>query len=272
VDCDNVTIDRLTIHNPPDSPNTDGINPDSCRNVHISNCHIDVGDDCITLKSGSEALPPERRTPCENITITNCTLAHGHGGVVIGSETSGGVRNVVIANCVFTGTDRGLRLKSRRGRGGLVEDIRASNLIMDGVLCPFSLNLYYACGRWGDPFVADKTAQPVDEGTPRFRRITLSHVSARQAAVAAGFAWGLPEQPVEDLTLIDYRVSMNAGAPGGYPDMADGLEWLRAAGLHLRNIRGLRLDAVDVCGQSGPALLLDGAEDVQISNSPGLVS
>jgi polygalacturonase len=115
--CENVTIHQVTIKNPADSPNTDGINPDSCQNVHIANCHIDVGDDCIAIKSGKEGCLP--KAPCENITITNCTMVHGHGGVVIGSEMSGGVRNVVISNCVFEGTDRGIRIKSRRESGGL---------------------------------------------------------------------------------------------------------------------------------------------------------
>ena len=144
VRCENVVIDKVTIVNPADSPNTDGINPDSCRNVRIANCHIDVGDDCIAIKSGTEAEAADRRAPCENIAITNCTMVHGHGGVVIGSEMAGGVRNVVIANCIFESTDRGIRLKSRRGRGGIVEDVRVTNVIMTGVLCPFTVNLYYA--------------------------------------------------------------------------------------------------------------------------------
>ena len=120
VRCRNVTIDKVTIFNPPDSPNTDGINPDSCANVHISNCHIDVGDDCIAIKSGTEAGDSDKRAPCENVTITNCTMVHGHGGVVIGSEMSGGVRNVVVSNCIFEGTDRGIRLEIAAGprRGG----------------------------------------------------------------------------------------------------------------------------------------------------------
>jgi polygalacturonase len=99
VRCENVTVHRVTIKNPADSPNTDGINPDSCRYVHISDCHIDVGDDCITIKSGIETEAEDKRGPCENITITNCTMAHGHGGVVLGSEMSGDVRSVVISNC-----------------------------------------------------------------------------------------------------------------------------------------------------------------------------
>lgn len=146
--CENVTVDKITINNPSDSPNTDGIDPESCNNVHISNCHIDVGDDCIAVKAGTEDT--EIKVPCTNITITNCTMVHGHGGVVLGSEMSGGIVNVTISNCVFEGTDRGIRLKSRRGRGGCVEDIRVSNIVMNKVLCPFIANLYYFCGPKGD--------------------------------------------------------------------------------------------------------------------------
>ena len=114
--CENVTISGLTVINPADSPNTDGIDPDGCQDVRISDCTIDVGDDCIAVKSGTEKTPD--RQPSERIIITNCHFLHGHGGVVLGSEMSGGVRNVVVSSCVFSGTDRGVRLKTRRGRGG----------------------------------------------------------------------------------------------------------------------------------------------------------
>ena len=119
--CDNVTVHGVTIYNPskdPKGPNTDGINPSSCRNVRISDCFISVGDDCITIKSGRDADGRKYGKACENITITNCVMLSGHGGVVIGSEMSGGVRRVTISNCVFDGTDSGIRLKSSRGRGG----------------------------------------------------------------------------------------------------------------------------------------------------------
>ena len=127
--CENVTVDRVTINNPL-SPNTDGINPESCRYVHISTCHISVGDDCITLKSGRDLQGRKLGWANENITITNCTMLAGHGGVVIGSEMSGGVKKVVISNCVFDGTDRGIRIKSTRGRGGVVEDIQVNNIVI----------------------------------------------------------------------------------------------------------------------------------------------
>ncbi len=265
VRCDNVTIHNVTIVNPGDSPNTDGINPDSCSNVHISDCSISVGDDCITIKSGTEAEDPEKRHPCRNITITNCTMADGHGGVVIGSEMSGDVRNVVISNCVFIGTDRGIRFKSRRGRGGVVEDVRVSNIIMTDVWCPLTMNLYYACGAWGDTTVSDKRPHPLNDGTPRFRRIHLSHVTAREVRVAAAFLYGLAEMPLEDISLSDIAISMAPDAEPGYPDMADDLELMCRAGLFARNVRGLRLHNIEVSGQVGPALNLADAAEIEIS-------
>ena len=99
--CENVSIRSVTIRNPYDSPNTDGINPESCKNVRISDCYIDVGDDCVTIKSGAEEDLLQKQFPCENITVTNCIMAHGHGGVVFGSEMSGGIKNVTVSNCIF---------------------------------------------------------------------------------------------------------------------------------------------------------------------------
>jgi polygalacturonase len=256
VRCENVTVDQVTIINPPNSPNTDGINPDSCHNVHISNCHVDVGDDCLTIKSGIETEAPDKRAPCENITITNCTMVHGHGGVVIGSEMSGGVRNVVISNCVFTQTDRGIRLKSRRGRGGIVEDIRVSNIVMREVLCPFTMNLYYHIGVKGNQDVSDKQPRPINEGTPRFRRIHFSHITVRDAQYAAAFLYGLPEMPIEDVSFDDVSIAMAMNAQAGAPDMADDIPMMQRAGFFARNVRGLRLRDVRVERQIGAAFAL----------------
>jgi len=267
IHCENVNVDKVTVINPADSPNTDGINPDSCRYVRISNCYVSVGDDCITIKSGTQDNGRDHLSPCEHITITNCTMAHGHGGVVIGSETSGDVRNVVISNCVFTETDRGIRMKSRRGRGGVIEDIRVSNIVMQDVLCPFTMNLYYACGAWGDKTVADKQPHPVDDGTPRFRRIHLSNITARDAKYAAAFLYGLPEMPVEDISFSDISISMSPDAEAGHPEMADDMELMQRAGFFVCNARRLRLHNIEVSGQLGPALMLKDSTDVNISAS-----
>lgn len=263
--CDNVTVDKVTIVNPPDSPNTDGINPESCRNVHISNCHIDVGDDCITIKAGVEDEGRDKLLPCENITITNCTMVHGHGGVVIGSEMSGGVRHVTIANCVFVGTDRGIRLKSRRERGGVVEDIRVTNVVMTDVMCPFIMNLYYGCGAWGTDKIADRSPWPVNEGTPRFRRIHFSDITARDVRYAAAFLYGLPEMPVQEITFSNVDISMALDAEPGVPAMAPNLEPMRRAGFWAANVRGLHFHNVTIADQLGPALMLADATEVEIN-------
>jgi len=264
VHCQNVTIHGITIINPADSPNTDGINPDSCRLVRISDCYVSVGDDCITIKSGTEHEHPDRYAPCRDITITNCTLERGHGGVVIGSEMSGGVKNVVISNCVFIGTDRGIRIKSRRGRGGAIEDIRVSNLIMDGVLCPFTMNLYYHIGVRGNTDVSDKSPRSVDDSTPRLRRIHFSHITAREVKHAAGFLYGLAEMPLEDISFTDVSISISAEADSGYPEMADDIPSMSQAGFFIRNAHHLRLENVEVTGQVGEAFDIADSEDVTI--------
>jgi len=264
VRCENVKIQGLTVINPPDSPNTDGINPDSCRLVRISDCYVSVGDDCITIKAGTQHELPDRRASCRDIAITNCTLERGHGGVVIGSEMSGGVQNVVISNCVLIGTDRGIRLKSRRGRGGTVEHVRVSNLVMEGVLCPFTMNLYYHCGARGDVTVSDKSARPVDEGTPTFRHIHFSHISATGVNTAAAFLYGLAEMPLDDISFIDVRVSFSAEADAHHPEMADDIPSMSRAGFFIRNARNVLMDHVRITGQTGEAFDLDDSVEADI--------
>ncbi|WP_240755230.1 glycoside hydrolase family 28 protein [Pedobacter sp. SYP-B3415] len=197
--CDNVTIHGVTINNP-HSPNTDGINPESCRNVHISDCHISVGDDCITIKSGKDAPGRSKAAPCENITITNCTMLSGHGGVVIGSEMSGGVKKVVISNCVFDGTDRGIRIKTARGRGGVVEDIRVSNIVMKNIRDQaIVLDMQYA----------KTTPEPLSERTPMLRNIHFSSITAQ--GKEAVYLNGLEEMPVSNISFTNMNFDMESG-------------------------------------------------------------
>lgn len=251
VRCSKVVICGLHIYNPADSPNTDGINPDSCNGVHICDCHVDVGDDCITLKSGTEKSA--YRIACENIVITGCTLAHGHGGVVIGSEMSGGVRNVSITDCVFDGTDRGIRMKTRRGRGGIVEDIRISNCVMEDVLCPIVMHQFYFCGEGGkERRVWDKNPHPIELDTPAFRRIHFDHITARNASIAAAFLYGLPEMPISDVSFDTVSISMKADAQASIPAMMDGIEPVARRGFICRNTKNLSFTDVAVAGCEGP--------------------
>lgn len=193
--CNNVTVKGITILNP-HSPNTDGINPESCSNVHISDCHISVGDDCITIKSGRDLQGRRLGVPCENITITNCTMLSGHGGVVIGSEMSGSVRKVTISNCVFDGTERGIRLKSTRGRGGVVEAIRVSNIVMSNIKKEaIVLDLMYS----------NMPAEEVSERTPVFRNIHISGLTGVNVKTPIKVR-GLDESPITDLSFRDINM------------------------------------------------------------------
>ena len=260
--CEDITIHNITIINPSHSPNTDGIDPESCRNVRISDCHIDVGDDCIAIKAGTEDTVA--RIPCENITITNCTMIHGHGGVVIGSEMSGDIRNVTVSNCVFEGTDRGIRLKSRRGRGGVVEDIRVSNIVMKGVICPFIANLYYFCGPRGkEKYVWDKNPYPVTDETPAFRRIHFSNITAREVSAAAGFLYGLAEMYVEDVSFDNVSVAMADDAEPGMPAMMSELEPMKQRGFYCGNVTGVSFNRVTVSNHQGPAFYVENSHDIE---------
>jgi polygalacturonase len=203
--CDNVRVDGVTVTAPAKmAHNTDGINPESCRNVQIINCRITTGDDCVTLKSGRDELGRRMGRPDENITIANCVMEHGHGGVTIGSEMSGGVRNVVVTNCVFQETDIGIRVKAQRGRGGVVEGLSVSNIVMVDVPSPFTITTFYA-----GPDRPD-AVYPVNEGTPRFRDFHFSHITAR-GAKTAGSITGLREQPVENITFTDVQINAQTG-------------------------------------------------------------
>lgn len=262
--CENLTFDNLTILNPADSPNTDGIDPESCKNIRISNCHIDVGDDCIAIKSGTEDT--SEKVACENITIVNCTMVHGHGAVVLGSEMSGDIRNVVISNCVFQETDRGIRLKSRRGRGGIVEDVRINNIVMDQVMCPFILNLYYFCGPRGkEPYVWEKTLYPIDERTPKFRRIHFSDITARNVHASAGFIYGLAEQFIQEITFDRIAISMAEEAISGVPAMMTGLSEMSKQGFYLGFAKQVTFNQISIENHDGPAFVLENTEQIEIS-------
>ena len=247
--CTDVRIRGVSIKNPANSPNTDGIDPDSCNRVFISDCTIDVGDDCIAIKSGNDLDGRTVGRPCENVVITNCVMTHGHGGVVIGSEISGGVRAVTVSNCVFDGTDRGIRIKSRRRRGGWAEDLLFSNIVMNDVWCPLVVNSYYHCGSDpSDEFIHGEAPQAVDETTPVFRDIRLLSITCRGASVAAGFLYGLPEMPIRRVSLRDVTVELAVAPddPERVPAMALRVAPRRGDGFSARFVEELTLDGVRV--------------------------
>ena len=272
VDCEDVVVDRVTVRNPADSPNTDGLNPESCRNVRITGCLVDVGDDCITIKAGVRGgVGGGGPGPCENIIVSHCTLLNGHGGVVIGSEMSGSVRGVVISNCVFEGTDRGIRIKTRRGRGGVVEDVRVSNLIMRRVWVAMTINMYYRCGLSADEaaYVNDRGPQPVDGRTPTVRNIHLSQVTARGIAGQAGvFLLGLPESPITGVTLDDVvlEATDEAGSRPERPAMVDGPLPETDGEVYAEHVRSVSLTRVRLPGRRALGLRVRSGRDVRLAD------
>lgn len=261
--CNDVIVHGIRIKNPSDSPNTDGINPNSSTNVRISDCMIDVGDDCIAIKSGTEYITDKK--PCENIVITNCNMIHGHGGIVIGSEMSGSVRNVTVSNCVFQDTDRGIRLKTRRQRGGAMENLNFQNIVMDGVICPFIFNMYYRCGTSeADRYVWEKTPYPVNEGTPAIRNIMISNIRVTNAHAAAGFLYGLAEQYVENITFSNCQIEMAEDARPAVPAMMAHLEPMRQAGFYMRNASNIIFDNVKITKVTGQEIDSDPSVDLHI--------
>ncbi|MEP6675957.1 MAG: glycoside hydrolase family 28 protein, partial [Ferruginibacter sp.] len=237
--CENVTVDGVTINNP-HSPNTDGINPESCKYVHISNCHISVGDDCITIKSGRDIPGRTKATPAENYTITNCTMLSGHGGVVIGSEMSGGVKKITISNCVFDGTQRGLRIKTVRGRGATVEDIRVDNIIMKNIIeNAFVLDMQYS----------KAPAEPLSERTPQFKNIHFSNITAQTKN--AGIINGLEEMPVENVTFSDIQIDADAG-------------------FVIQKAKGIEFHNVTVTTKTGPSFNIENANNIELDGVKSL--
>ena len=196
--CENVAVRNVTITAPADSPNTDGIDPCGCHGVTISGCRIDTGDDDVAIKS-FHPDPARPNAACSNITVSNCTFLHGHG-VSIGSETLGGVSGVTVEHCTFEGTRYGLRIKSGRGRGGVVQDIRVSDIQMRDVDPAIDIMCYYPNPPMGD------VPRPMAFDTPVYRHIHIENLTAT-CPREAGLFIGLPESPITDVTLTNVHIS-----------------------------------------------------------------
>ncbi|MBE1444460.1 glycoside hydrolase family 28 protein [Paenibacillus sp. OAS669] len=203
--CEHVTIRNVTVRNPWHSVNGDGLDLESCRYANIHNSSFDVGDDAICLKSGKNEQGRRTGVPTEYVTIRNCTVYHGHGGFTVGSEMSGGVRHVEVSDCTFIGTDNGLRFKSTRGRGGVVENITISNIWMKDIIKDaIVFDMYYEIKQE----YADLA--PVTEETPCFRNISISDTYCSGADKGI-FLRGLPEMLLQNLRFDRVNVVANEG-------------------------------------------------------------
>jgi polygalacturonase len=212
---EDLTVRNITVRNPWYSQNGDGIDIESCKNVVVYNSNFDVGDDAICIKSGKDEDGRRRGVACENIVIKNNIVYHGHGGVTVGSEMSGGVRNMHVSNCTFIGTDVGLRFKSTRGRGGVVENIYISDIRMTDIPTQaISFDLYYG-GKSVSEMLADggqdiAQPEPVTIETPQFKNIFIRDVTLKGAQQAI-FLQGLPEMNLENIEISDMVLEADNG-------------------------------------------------------------
>lgn len=232
--CENVVVRNVTIETYP-SANGDGIDIDSSRDVRVSDSYFDTGDDAIVLKSGKGVDGRRIGRPTEDVTVTNSTFHRAHGAVVIGSETAGGVRNVVASNIVSTGTEIGIRIKSGRSRGGVVENVRFDNWVIDHPLKDGILVTNY---------YVRIPEEPVSERTPIFRNIAISNVTISGAPVVADIQ-GLPEMPIAGLRISDLAGSGKRG-------------------VQAFNTKGLELHDVKADAAEGPAFLIRDSSDLEL--------
>jgi len=229
----NVTVKNVTFQNPSEGINGDGLDIDSCDNVKVFDCTFDVNDDCLCIKSGIGKDGIRVNRPCQNVIVENCRMLRGHGCVVMGSETAGGIKNIEISDCFFNGNDRGLRIKSRRGRAGTVENIILHNITMKGVGCPIVMHLYYECGAKQEEIeaISDRNARPITETTPCIRNIKLLNVTADNVQMAAAFMLGLPERPIENVLFENVKITLDKNGKPGRPAMAFGVKEMQGQGI-----------------------------------------
>jgi len=214
--CQDLTIRNIYVKNPWYAQNGDGIDIESCKNVLLEHSIFDVGDDGICIKSGRDAEGRKRAMPTENIIVRNCIVYHAHGGFVIGSEMSGGAKNLFVSDCSFIGTDIGLRFKTTRGRGGVVEKIFINNIIMKDIAGEAILFDMYYMGKDPVPLNGEKRElpkaefKPVDETTPVFKNFRISEVVCSGAEKAV-FVRGLPEMHISDIVLENMVLQARKG-------------------------------------------------------------
>jgi polygalacturonase len=242
----NINFYSLDIYNPDVSPNTDGINPESCENVKICGVKFALGDDCVAVKSGKIWAAKKFKTPCRNIEISHCLMQNGHGAVTVGSEMAAGIYGLFVHHCEFANTDRGLRIKTRRGRGNLavIDDIVLMDIKMTNVKVPFVINAYYFCDPDGkSDYVQTRNKLPFDERTPLIKRISLRDIECT-GVTCAGFFYGLPESPVEKIALENVTFDFDENGEPFVPAMLCGVSEVYGKGFYVYSVSDFSLKNV----------------------------
>ena len=248
--CKNIVMSGIKVFNPHNAPNTDGIDIDSCEDVLIENCNVSVGDDGIALKSGSGEDGIKIGKPTRRVTVRGCTVGDGHGGIVIGSETAGGICDLLAEDCVFKGTDRGIRIKTRRSRGGDIHDLEFRNLVMENNICPLAVNMFYRCGAKLEDGFFTRDALPVNAATPSIKKIKITNIKASGCRASAGFIAGLPEALIEDLHIknCEFSTDENSGVSPAESEMYLGLDEVNEKSIRLINVKNPVFEDVKVAG------------------------
>lgn len=254
----NFSMLDCTVAAPKVSPNTDGVDPESCDGVNIIGCHFSVGDDCIAVKSGKIDMAKKYKTPADHHVIRNCLMEFGHGAVTLGSELAAGIRNLSVARCRFHATDRGLRIKTRRGRGrdSVIDNVLFDGIRMDRVLTPIVINMWYNCcdpDRYTE-YVWSREALPVDDRTPHLGAFAFRNMECTGAEVAACYIDGLPESPIDEVALENVSISFAPDARPGKPSMKNFAEDQCRLGLYLDFVKRIRIKNVRLEGVDGEML------------------
>lgn len=251
---ENLKFIDLTIESPSKSHNTDGINPESCTNVEIIGVYFSVGDDCIAIKSGKIYMGKKYKTASKNILIRHCYMKKGHGAVTIGSEIGAGVDGIFVRDCFFDDTDRGLRIKTRRGRGedSVLDGITFENIKMDHVRTPLVVNSFYYCDPDGKTeYVASKDLYPVDDRTPSIKKLVFKNIECTNCHVAGVYIYGLPEKKIESIKMENIHITYAENAIPGTAAMMIGCEEGSKQGVFIRNVENLEMNNVVVEGNVG---------------------
>ena len=262
---DDLGFYNVTIKNPWDSPNTDGLDPESCKNVEIAGVKFSLGDDCIAVKSGKIYIGKTFRKPSENLHIHHCLMEDGHGAVTVGSEMAGGVKNMRVEDCEFSHTDRGLRIKTRRGRGkdAILDGIEFRRIDMDNVMTPFCINAFYFCDPDGKTdYVQSRELMAVDDRTPVLKRFVFEDIKAENCHVAATYFDGLPEKKIEEVVFRNISVTYSPDPKPERPIMSSGVEECTLKGFYVRNVKRLVVDNVTVTGQQGEKAIFEGIDEM----------
>ena len=260
---DHIDFIDMKLISPKDSPNTDGCDPESCDHVNVIGVDFSVGDDCIAIKSGKYDMGMKYRRPTSNMVVRNCMMAYGHGGVVLGSEMSGGIKDLTVSQCYFKQTDRGLRIKTRRGRGesAIIDGITFENVYMEDVLTPLVMNMYYYCDNDGKTeYVWSKEKHVVDEHTPYLGSFKFKDMVCKNVHVAAGFFYGLPEQPIQSIELENISFTYADQPVEGIPAMMSFLEPMSGEGLQFRYVNEVSLKNVTLDAPKGEPIVLENVE------------